>query len=45
MLEPPKYAAVRCPHCRASLSNVQGVAACPDCEYVEPRPSRERGGR
>ena len=40
MLEAPRYAAVRCPDCETALSNVQGVAACPDCDYVEPVDSR-----
>ena len=40
MLEAPRYAAVRCPDCETALSNVQGVAACPDCDYVEPADSR-----
>ncbi|MFC4544018.1 hypothetical protein ACFO5R_18985 [Halosolutus amylolyticus] len=37
MLEPPHHAARRCPDCAATLSNVQGLAACSDCDWVDDR--------
>ncbi|ELZ15170.1 hypothetical protein C477_18320 [Haloterrigena salina JCM 13891] len=35
MLETPHYAARHCPHCATTLSNVQGVAACPECQWID----------
>ncbi|MCU4740811.1 hypothetical protein OB955_07295 [Halobacteria archaeon AArc-m2/3/4] len=35
MLRQPQHAARRCPDCEAVLSNVQGVDACPDCEWID----------
>ncbi|SEW21391.1 hypothetical protein [Natrinema salifodinae] len=35
MLRAPQYAARRCPRCDVTLSNVQGVAACPECDWVD----------
>jgi len=35
MLRPPQYAARRCPSCTATLSNVQGVVTCSDCQWVD----------
>lgn len=35
MLRQPQHAARRCPNCEATLSNVQGVDACPDCEWID----------
>ncbi|SFS67353.1 hypothetical protein SAMN04488556_2032 [Halostagnicola kamekurae] len=34
MLRPPQHAPERCPLCRSTLSNVQGLSACPDCEWT-----------
>lgn len=34
MLEPVQYASRHCPRCRTTLSNVQGIHACPDCGWV-----------
>ncbi|WP_408959526.1 hypothetical protein [Natrinema sp. 74] len=46
MLRPPQYAAKQCPHCTATLSNVQGVAVCLDCHWVDGtrRPVGDRTG-
>ncbi|MGQ3411683.1 hypothetical protein [Natrinema versiforme] len=38
MLRAPQYAARQCPHCAATLSNVQGVDACPACQWVDGNP-------
>ncbi|WP_275086377.1 hypothetical protein [Natronorubrum halophilum] len=35
MLESPYHAARHCPDCSTTLSNVQGVAACPECNWVD----------
>ncbi|MFC6769382.1 hypothetical protein [Natrinema soli] len=35
MLRPPQHAARRCPSCTATLSNVQGVVTCSDCQWVD----------
>ncbi|WP_268892309.1 hypothetical protein [Natronorubrum halalkaliphilum] len=35
MLEPQHHAARHCPDCAATLSNVQGVDACPECNWVD----------
>ncbi|UHQ97909.1 hypothetical protein HYG81_18805 [Natrinema zhouii] len=43
MLRPPQYAARRCPHCTATLSNVQGVATCSECQWVDRERHHSRG--
>ncbi|WP_281246981.1 hypothetical protein [Natrinema salaciae] len=35
MLRPPQYASSQCPRCAATLSNVQGVAVCAACNWVD----------
>lgn len=35
MLRAPQHAARHCPHCEVTLSNVQGVDVCPDCDWVD----------
>ncbi|WP_284145138.1 hypothetical protein [Haloterrigena alkaliphila] len=35
MLESPFHGARNCPRCAATLSNVQGVEACPQCNWVD----------
>ncbi|SIR69232.1 hypothetical protein [Natronorubrum daqingense] len=35
MLETPYYPSRQCPQCSSTLSNVQGVAACPECEWID----------
>ncbi|WP_277410060.1 MULTISPECIES: hypothetical protein [Natrinema] len=37
MLRAPQHAASQCPRCTVTLSNVQGVAACPECNWVDGR--------
>ncbi|WP_265110077.1 hypothetical protein [Halosolutus halophilus] len=37
MLEPSYHAARQCPECAATLSNVQGVDTCPDCNWIDDR--------
>lgn len=39
MLEAPYHPARGCPDCGARLSNVQGLATCPECAWIprEPR--------
>ena len=37
MLRPPQHASRPCPNCEATLSNVQGVAACPECAWIDRR--------
>ncbi|MFC6719336.1 hypothetical protein ACFQGT_03475 [Natrialbaceae archaeon GCM10025810] len=34
MFQPPQYAARRCVECEETLSNVQGLAACPACGAI-----------
>ncbi|WP_275039559.1 hypothetical protein [Natrinema versiforme] len=38
MLRAPQYAARQCPRCAVTLSNVQGVVACPACQWVDGGP-------
>ena len=35
MLEVPHHATQHCPECTTTLSNVQGVEACPTCGWVD----------
>ncbi|WP_440770100.1 hypothetical protein [Natronorubrum sp. DTA28] len=35
MLEAPYHAARHCPECASRLSNVQGVDACSECDWVD----------
>ena len=37
MLEPQQYPARQCPECASTLSNVQGIDTCPDCQWIGPR--------
>ncbi|ELY78002.1 hypothetical protein C486_14062 [Natrinema gari JCM 14663] len=39
MLRAPQYASSRCPRCDVTLSNVQGVVACPACNWVDGEPT------
>ncbi|EMA32148.1 hypothetical protein SAMN05444422_101232 [Halobiforma haloterrestris] len=35
MLEHAHHAARQCPRCGTTLSNVQGVDACPECRWTD----------
>ncbi len=34
MLRQPHHASRRCPRCDTTLTNVQGIDACPDCQWT-----------
>ncbi|WP_255170369.1 hypothetical protein [Natrononativus amylolyticus] len=40
MLRQPQHPERRCPNCRETLSNVQGVDACPECAWTAPEGDR-----
>ncbi|ELZ11887.1 hypothetical protein NP511_08265 [Natrinema thermotolerans] len=42
MLRVPQHAIRRCPQCGLPLANVQGIDACPDCQWITDRPDRPR---
>ncbi|OAQ53500.1 hypothetical protein HTG_08455 [Natrinema mahii] len=40
MLRVPQHARRQCPQCELPLANVQGLATCPDCQWVADRTNR-----